>query len=325
MVIVDFSYKTRYVFCMDKGSVKKGKLTINEIIENIKSKGITFNHISEESAKDYLLTHTYYFKLKAYAKNYKKNPTRNKYIQLDFSYLQDLARLDMYFRELIFKMTVDVEYLVKVQIMTECQKNTYDDGYKIVSDFLNENSAVKEDLQKRTLGKSYNSALIKDHLADMPIWVFLETINLYNLSKFYAFYTTRFPIENDVLPYLWSIRMLRNASAHNLCVLNRLLETGQTINSRLFKVIKRDFPVIGARKLKQYMANPVVYDFLAVLTAFKDLDKSKCVLKRHLVDLHHFLKRCTKHASYYRGNNAIRGVFRFICSFVREYEKSIGN
>lgn len=222
-------------------------------------------------------------------------------------------------------MTVDVEHFVKVQIMAECQKNEYDDGYKVVSEFLNKNGPINDDFQKRALSKSYNSALIKSYIANMPIWVFLETISLYNLSKFYAFYMTKFPIENDVSPYLWSVRMLRNASAHNSCILNRLLETGQTVNSCLFNVIKRNFPVINAKKLKQYMTNPVVHDFLAVLIAFKVVDKSKNVLKRRLVDLHHFLKRCTKHASYYRGNNAIRGIFRFVCLFVKEYEKSIGD
>ena len=122
----------------------KEKLTIEGIIENIKSKGITFKHVSEESAKEYLLTHTYYFKLKAYSKNYVKNPVRGKYIQLDFSYLKDLARLDMYFRELIFKMSVDIERFVKVQIMAECQRNDSDDGYTVVHDFLARNTGGRE-------------------------------------------------------------------------------------------------------------------------------------------------------------------------------------
>ena len=39
-----------------------------------------------------------------------------------FSYLEDLATLDMYFRELIFKMAVDIEHFAKVQIMARCQQ-----------------------------------------------------------------------------------------------------------------------------------------------------------------------------------------------------------
>ena len=44
------------------------KLTVNEQIEHMKSKGIQFNIISEKDAENYLNENTYYFKLKAYAK-----------------------------------------------------------------------------------------------------------------------------------------------------------------------------------------------------------------------------------------------------------------
>ncbi len=91
---------------MDDIKQRKPKKTVEEQISHMKNKGITFNYISDEEARKYLSEHTFYFKFKAYAKNYEKYNTNGKYINLDFSYLQDLARLDMYFREIVLKITI---------------------------------------------------------------------------------------------------------------------------------------------------------------------------------------------------------------------------
>lgn len=62
------------------------KLTVNEQIEHMKSKGIQFNIISEKDAENYLNENTYYFKLKAYAKmfeKYKTGPNVGRYVNLN--------------------------------------------------------------------------------------------------------------------------------------------------------------------------------------------------------------------------------------------------
>ena len=69
--------------------------------------------------------------------------------------------------------------------------------------------------------------------------------------------------------------------------------------------------------------NPVVQDLFAVLVALRVLDKSRSVLKWRILDLNQFLRRCRKHANYYRHSNRLRGIYCFVCSFVKEYEKSI--
>lgn len=203
---------------------RKPKLSVEEIINDIKSKNITFKYISEEEARNYLLYNTYYFKLKSYAKNYVKNPVRNKYSGLDFSYLQDLARLDMYFRELVFKMTVDIEHFIKVQLLAASQQNEADDGYKVVLDFLEENKDIKDNLKEHSNNSGYSAQLIRNNIEDLSIWFFVEVISFGELTRFYDFYIKRFPIGNNVSQYLWSVRIMRNAAAHNSCILNRLCE-----------------------------------------------------------------------------------------------------
>jgi hypothetical protein len=70
--------------------MRKRKLTIDEQIDYMKNKsGIKFNIVSEEEAKNFLTKNTYYFKIKAYAKNYEKyqeGENAGKYINLEFAY-----------------------------------------------------------------------------------------------------------------------------------------------------------------------------------------------------------------------------------------------
>lgn len=53
----------------------KQLLSIDELIEHMKKKGITFNEVSESDAKDFLQKNNYYMKLAAYRSNYEKCPT----------------------------------------------------------------------------------------------------------------------------------------------------------------------------------------------------------------------------------------------------------
>ncbi len=304
---------------------KKKKLSIDEILLDMQSKGISFKYAKEEEIKNYLLYNTYYFKLKAYAKNYRKNPVRRKYSGLDFSYLQDLARLDMRFRELVFKMTVDVEHFIKVKLLSHSQQNAKDDGYKIVEDFLLQNDDIKKKLELHSKNTGYTSSLIQKNISDLPIWVFVEIISFGDLTKFYDFYVKQFQLNNNYSAYLWSVRIMRNAAAHNFCILNRLTEyfDESKINYSLRDSIKRTFPFLDSKKLKHYLRNPVMQDFLDILMVFKFLDKTQLVLRKRLSEFKDFMHRCRKHASFYKSNNEIVAFYSFLYSFYAEYKKTL--
>ena len=84
--------------------MKRKKLTIAEQIQDMHTKGISFNYNNEKEVSDFLSHNNYYFKLKSYGKNYDKyhaTEKKGKYINLDFAYLQELSTLDMYLRKVI--------------------------------------------------------------------------------------------------------------------------------------------------------------------------------------------------------------------------------
>lgn len=310
---------------------EKPKLTVSEQIQHMKDCGITFKNISEEAAEQYLTNHTYYFKLKAYSKNYEQrqisSARKGTYICLDFSYLQDLARLDMYFREIVFKITVDIEHLLKVQLLSNSQKNVQDDGYQIVDDFLSKNPKIKERIDTHS-SSGYNSALIQKYQSCYPIWVFLEIISFGDLIEFYKFYNSRFTINNNVSNYLWSARILRNAAAHNSCILNRLSEKNKDnkkINKTLLATLIRNYHLASTNKVKQYLLYPVIQDFLDILILLKKLDKGGSLLNKRIKEINHFMRRCRKNASYYKTNNILVSSYKFVYTFLQEYEKSYAN
>ena len=76
-------------------------LSVQEQIRHMKEKGITFQHVTEVEAADFLANNTYYMKLAAYRANYMKYETgarAGQYRDLDFGYLKELSTLDMHLR-----------------------------------------------------------------------------------------------------------------------------------------------------------------------------------------------------------------------------------
>lgn len=75
---------------------QKIKFTIDQQVDHMKKQNIGFGIYSEERARDFLTYSNYYFKVKSFAKNYKKN--NDQYESLEFAYLRKFSILDTAFR-----------------------------------------------------------------------------------------------------------------------------------------------------------------------------------------------------------------------------------
>lgn len=83
--------------------------------------GIRFEIIDENTAEKFLSDKNFFFKLKAFDKNFEKyedvnHPQYGKYINLDFAFLVDLSRKDALLRELILDIALDLEHYMKVSV-----------------------------------------------------------------------------------------------------------------------------------------------------------------------------------------------------------------
>ena len=264
----------------------KPMLCVEDLINHSKDKGIVFNIISEADAEKYLDKNNNYFKLTSYRKNYTKTtsgPNQGQYAHLDFAHLIELARLDVEIRHLLLKMCLDIEHFLKVSLIKAVEDNfragTGEDGYRIVVDFLTD--AGTPDFGKRTYAVTqranaisrkirqnqknpYCEGLMDKYRTEMPIWAFVEMISFGDLKELIQYYseTTGWNAPVD-LQSLDRVRQIRNAAAHNNCIINDLTPSATPIKTPLFITRFVSSAGIGknmrAKKLSNGRVNQIVH------------------------------------------------------------------
>ncbi|MCC8046470.1 MAG: Abi family protein [Clostridiales bacterium] len=207
--------------------MNRPKLSINEQIADMQQKGITFQHADVKEARFFLKNNNYYFKLKSYERNYDKYSSTEKkgqYINLDFAYLKELSTLDMYIRKMILSMALDIEHALKVNLLYDLSSNEKEDGYSIVNEYLEADFIRLKSIHAK-VDKSATSELIKKRMDNgdcYALWEIVEILSLGDFIDLYQLYYSKYPKKNDFCSYLWSLKFLRNAAAHNNCIINSL-------------------------------------------------------------------------------------------------------
>lgn len=287
----------------------KPKLSLLQQIEYMKNeKGIGFNIVNEEEALQFLKESNYYFKLKAFAKNYPKytnsnNPDKfGKYINLEFAYLQELSTLDALFRKNVMKMVLDVEHFLKVQLMQDISDNDAEDGYTIVDEFLSFTAGKALDEIKQKSKNSYCADLVKKHKDHFAIWSIIEVLSLGDFIELYNYYYSKYqdhPHINRNL--LYPIKCLRNAAAHNNCLIHRLTPPYTkeiTPNKQLMRIVSQ-IPDMPKKTYKSKMENPTLHDFVALLEVYSKV-VSPATAQYGIQSMKRFSARCIKRKQYFK-------------------------
>lgn len=296
----------------------KNKLTIDEQINHMNNeKGIMFNIVDKESAKEFLINNNYYFKIKSYTKNYEKHlcgKNKGKYIHLEFAYLQDLSTIDMYLRKFIMRMSLDIEHYLKVQLLRDFMNNSEENGYDIVNIFLDENDYIKSNINQ----KGKNSActdLVKKYNDKFAIWNIVEVLSFGDFIKLYEIYYKKYNSDDSMANYLWSIKFLRNAAAHNNCLLNSLMKPYNinfSINKEINTFVSK-IPGISKTTRINKLKNPVVHDFIVSLFVLNKIVTSKKIKYYTMKDIKDLIDgRFIDHKEYYKYNNCIVSYYKFV-------------
>jgi len=200
------------------------KLSIPAQISDMKDAGITFDVVSEADAKRHLETQTYYFRIKAYAKNYEKYVSTDKqgqYINLDFAYLMDLSDIDTLLRDHIMKMILELEHFLKVKLLSDFNMS-HEDGYEIIQELFRMQPELKTKIEEEKSNTSTSNDLVAKYKDDWAIWNIVEVLSLGSFAELYALFYNRNNIKDPYSKLIHPVRMLRNAVAHNNCLINRL-------------------------------------------------------------------------------------------------------
>lgn len=307
-------------------TVNHEKLSYNEQIQDLKNKGVTFDIKDEKFAVDFLQNNTYYFKLKSYMRNYNctKTDAQVKYYNLDFAYLVELSVLDMYLRTISLKMCLDIEHFLKVRLIHDSTINGLDDGYTFVEEFLLLNYNIKSKLTgKGEQGSnSYCENLYKSNLKEYAIWNIVEVLQFGEFSRLYKNYYVEYPdfIGEKYCDYLTSVQSLRNAAAHNNCIINNLLPgDGFTIQSSLLSTVC-NIGGISSKSANKKLSNQRVHDFVATVVLYNKVVTSQ-ERKRHVMtELEElFDKRMCKNADYFTKNEIIQSTYEFVRKIIKHY------
>ncbi|MGP1577694.1 MAG: Abi family protein [Treponema sp.] len=300
------------------------KLTALEIIEYCKTDmGLTFHLMNEEDAKRFLEKHNYFFRLKQYAETCTQRTKSGKYIGLDFGHLVELSTIDMFFRKLILKMTIDLEHYLKVYLVNECQKNAADDGYEVVHKFLDSNAKIKEGIAAGARLAGYSGVNFDKYVETPAVWNFVEMINFYDFINFYTFYYDYFKIACGYSMDFDSVRRLRNAAAHNICMLcsfkpvqNFKYDVGTS-----FELLQSNIG-IGNGVIASCMKVPLLNDFTVMLSVYTKLITSPKIKEMTLKEMAQFFDgRMIYHKHYFKSNTKIKNAYQFARKVLAYYSE----
>lgn len=242
--------------------------------------GIKFEICSEAEAEQFLRESTYFFKAKAFAKDFQKEKDSEKYHDLDFAYLKELSTLDAYLRKQIVALTLDIEHFLKVGLMADISQNPKEDGYDLMVRYFRTYPEVQADIVNKG-NVSYCKDLVeKMEKEGYAVWNAIEVLSFGQFINLYRLYSQNNGDWNGKLcNLLLPTKCLRNAAAHNNCLLNSL----QRPYSRTLKISTQvdsyvsQIPALKRSKSKATkLSNPVIHDFVASLFLF---DKACTSLK----------------------------------------------
>ena len=252
------------------------KLTVPEIISYCKETlGITFNIKSEEEVAVFLAKHNYFFRLKQYA-DFGEKTKSGKFINVDFGQMVELSTVDMFLRKLILKMTLDFEHYLKVKIINDSQENPSDDGYAVVENFLETHNRVRHLIENLNNSSNfYNRQVFDKYKEKTSVWSIVEMLGFSDFIDFYAHYYQYFHLKCEYTPHFDSVRRLRNAAAHNTCMISNLKP-----QSWFKSDIEINFELLGANLevgngvISSCLKVPVLNDFAVMLSNYVKLISS---------------------------------------------------
>ena len=295
-----------------------------QLVEKMRDeKGITFKYVSEKNAEKFLSEKNNYIRTACYRKlfsKYEKGRNTGKYIDLDFGYLKELSIIDMHYRFIIEKMCSDIEHCLCTKIISLIDNDNNTDGYDVVFQYLqkrpNSLSSIEKaisspqtgDLIKKNFTVDANNRIIK--FDDCPAWIFTEIITFGDVIHFYKFYCKSRKIFSEPTEVLHLIRSLRNAAAHNNCLLVDLRSGSSKSPQALSVAISKISNLSNSQRAKKLSCRSIL-EFVALLYEYDRLVTDK-IRKHRIKQLKDFFYgRMIEKKNFFVNNDLLRTTYEF--------------
>ena len=326
----------------DKSRLKP-MLFVDEMISYLKNKNIKFNYISENDALKYLKSNNNYYNLTSYKHNFEKymfdGRFVDKYIDLDFAYLKDLSIIDYRVRLVLFKMIINIEHYLKMKILNTIENIDEEDGYRIVNLYLDKDFNSDKFPKKlhnsifKKVGSEYYQKIFSKYdidkdkkLENIPIWEFLEIITFGELVNFYEFYTKEYGLreESKDVYILRDIVKLRNAVAHNSCILSDLgnKDNNYPVSYKIINFL--EFCDVGKEMRIKKLSNSRIKQITYTLYMFNKIVTSDGIKENVINEINDlFYNRIIYHKEYYNNNELLKSVYAYFEKIIEKFYKKI--
>jgi len=306
----------------------KPMLSTSELIEKLKTKNIKFELMSEDEAILYLNRYNYYFKIMSYRKNFDSRVNDNgeeTFSNLDFFMLKDLSIIDMKIRRTMMIFCLDIEHFFKVYLLNKVYEH-FGDGYTIVKeyfDFLKQENQGKQydnfisELNNRE-NSVYSQELAIKYKGDYPIWVIIELTSFGKFVKLFKFIADKID-DSEMNKYAYllkNVRELRNACAHNNCIINdfRRKDSYKYLDKGLKNFLYKN----GFKKttISTKMSNPRVQQICTLLYLNHITSLSESMSKYNKSELRRLKRRVLENIDIYSKNNLVYSNLMFLTDFI---------
>lgn len=313
--------------------INKPKMTSKALVNKLRDeKGVSFKYVTEDDAEKFLSQRNNYMRTAAYRKNYqtyRNGSLKGRYIDLDFAYLKELSILDMYLRDIITKMCIDIEHDLKVLLLQNLEYDETEDGYSIVDRFLEDNSYIVEKIEAIS-ASPYTENLVKKYFKtrsefneinnkwdnkideyDCPVWVLMELLSFGDFIRFYEYYYSlkgNMPIDKPIINL---VKSLRNGCAHNNCIIADLNPGSSKAPAAIYRTIA-GMPKINKNKRKKKLSCRVVLEFVTMLYVYEKVVSPDVKTKRVKELRELFEVRMKKNKTFFEKNQLITSTYDFV-------------
>jgi len=196
-----------------------------------------------------------------------------------------------------------------------------EDGYEIIQELFNMQPELRNKIEEDKSNTSTTNDLIAKYKDDWAIWNIVEVISFGTFSELYSLFYTRNGIKNSHSTMIHPVRMLRNAAAHNSCLINRLrppfsrdLLPSYDLRSELMQSVG-----LSKKSLDNKLIQPVIHDFATLLFLYSRIVpvSVRSQAYNEVNDL--FNNRMLLNKDYYTSNSAIESSYSFIKKIVEYY------
>lgn len=305
------------------------KLKVSEQIQRLSERGVRFDIISREDAKEALSKTNNYFKLTAYRKSFSLSAD-GKYLDLDFAYLKDLSKIDMYLRYCLLEMCLDVEHFGKARFMEYLTNEPGEDGYSIIPEHIAWGAIYRMYEGVNVIEKNYEKAfekaqkndycgdLYRKHKDNMPVWGLLEVIPFGTFVDLYMYFGKKHGYKNmeDQAFMMLTISRIRNACAHNNCIINDL---SQRNAPRINNALNRELNSFLDYKTRDLLLNnPRTHQITTLLYYHQSLIQTG-LHEYQTQRLRAVVDRMEAKSQYYQNNETIKTFFKLFSILVDKW------